>query len=175
MEKVLKEMQAATAGRLPVLEGFATSPRIIPSTAISAAIISRSSRSRRDLPGGSVVQVSVQVTAWYADPVAARSGYQLLTSNGRLEADLLDQLADQLAGKTPPVNASSPAGAAHKPFPSEESALAPSLPEQSLSQQSFAENLRPDSRSRGRQMQPSPPFRRRYHGSRKAVAACHRL
>jgi len=26
--------------------------------------------------GGSVVRVSVQVTAWYADPVAAKSGYQ---------------------------------------------------------------------------------------------------
>jgi len=35
--------------------------------------------------GGSVVRVSVQVTAWYADPVAAKSGYQLLTSNGRLK------------------------------------------------------------------------------------------
>ena len=51
--------------------------------------------------GGSVVRVSVQVTAWYADPVAAKSGYQLLTSNGRLEADLLDQLADQLAANAP--------------------------------------------------------------------------
>jgi hypothetical protein len=43
------------------------------------------------------VRVSVEVTAWYADPVKAKSGYQLLTSNGRLEADLLDQLSDQLA------------------------------------------------------------------------------
>jgi hypothetical protein len=43
-----------------------------------------------------VVRVSVQVTAWYADPAAGHSGYQVLTSNGRLEADLLDQLAEQL-------------------------------------------------------------------------------
>jgi hypothetical protein len=70
----------------------------------------------------------VQVTAWYADPVAARSGYQLLTSNGRLEADLLDQLADQLAGNTPPVDTSTPAIVARKPFPSEKSASAPSVP-----------------------------------------------
>jgi hypothetical protein len=82
------------------------------------------------------VRVNVEVTAWYADPVAARSGYQLLTSNGRLEADLLDQLADQLAGKAPQVDASSPATAPSKPFPSEKSALGPSLSGQSSSQQS---------------------------------------
>jgi len=47
--------------------------------------------------GGSLVRVSTKVTAWYADPVASRSGYQLLTSNGRIESDLLDQLAKQLS------------------------------------------------------------------------------
>jgi hypothetical protein len=38
------------------------------------------------------------VTAWYKDPEAYHSGYQLLNSNGRLEADLMDQLADLLGG-----------------------------------------------------------------------------
>src|SRR5260370_32859468 len=47
--------------------------------------------------GGSVVRVSTKVTAWYSDPVPSRSGYQLLTSNGRLESDLLDQVAERLA------------------------------------------------------------------------------
>jgi len=41
--------------------------------------------------------VSTKVTAWYADSIPSRSGYQLLTSNGRLESDLLDQLTDLLA------------------------------------------------------------------------------
>ncbi len=36
------------------------------------------------------------MTAWYNDP-AGHSGYQLLISNGRLEADLLDQLAEELS------------------------------------------------------------------------------
>jgi hypothetical protein len=98
IEKILNDMQAATAGRLPVLEGFATSisadhplPRYRRGYYQSKFQVSTAPS------GASVVQVSVQVTAWYADPVASRSGYQLLTSNGRLEADLLDQLADQLA------------------------------------------------------------------------------
>ena len=50
--------------------------------------------------GGSVVRVSTKVTAWYADSTPSHSGYQLLTSNGRLESDLLDQLTDLLASRS---------------------------------------------------------------------------
>jgi hypothetical protein len=140
VEQALKEMQAAAAGRLPVLDGFATSADH-PLARYQRGYYQSKFQVSAAPSGGSVVQVSVQVTAWYADPVAARSGYQLLISNGRLEADLLDQLADQLAAKTPQANASSPASAAHKPFPSEKSVVAPSLPERSPSpsQQSSAE------------------------------------
>src|ERR1700685_8961 len=82
-----------------------------------------------------MVRVSVQITAWYADPVAGRSGYQVLTSNGRLEADLLDQLADQLAGKGQQLGASAPASVAPKPFPSQRAALGRSASGESLSGQ----------------------------------------
>jgi hypothetical protein len=51
--------------------------------------------------GGCVVRVTSKVTAWYADPAGSHSGYQLLTSNGRLEADLLDQLSDEIAKNSP--------------------------------------------------------------------------
>jgi hypothetical protein len=99
IEKILQEMP--TAGRLPVLDGFA----------ISSATDRPLDRYRRGYyqskfqvsagpSGGSVVRVVVQVTAWYTDPVASRSGYQLLNSNGRIEGDVLDQLADQLAANT---------------------------------------------------------------------------
>jgi hypothetical protein len=64
--------------------------------------------------GGSIVRVSAQVTAWYADSAGAHSGYQVLTSNGRLEADLLDQLADQLAALGPRASAGTSASAAAK-------------------------------------------------------------
>jgi hypothetical protein len=64
------------------------------------------------------------VTAWYLDPAGSHSGYQLLTSNGRLESDLLDQLADQLAngstensGRTASVSSPEPSTEARSPEP----------------------------------------------------------
>jgi len=117
VEKALKDMQAATAGRLPVLDGFATSPDH-PVDRYQRGYYQSKFQVSAAPSGGSIVRVSVQVTAWYVDPVAARSGYQVLTSNGRLEADLLDQLADRLAGKAV-SGVSSPASDASKPFPSQ--------------------------------------------------------
>ena len=155
VEKALKEMQAATAGRLPVLDGFATAADH-PLDRYRRGYYQSKFQISASPSGGSMVRVSVQVTAWYADPVAARSGYQLLTSNGRLEADMLDQLADQLVGgvqqegpqgaqqqaaqETPqvarPVQENSPAIAPRKPFPSEKSASPPAFSAGSSSQPS---------------------------------------
>jgi len=134
VEKALQEMQAATAGRLPVLDGFATS---------ADHSLDRYQRGYYQAKfqvtaapsGGSIVRVSAEVTAWYADPVAARSGYQLLTSNGRLEADLLDQLGDQLSGKGQQLGASAPVNAAPRPFPSEKSSSGRTLSGQASSGQ----------------------------------------
>jgi hypothetical protein len=127
VEKVLREMQTPTAGRLPVLDGFATSADH-PLDRYQRGYYQSKFQVSATPSGGSTVRVNVEVTAWYADPVAARSGYQLLTSNGRLESDLLDQLADQLAaGKAPQVDASSPATAPRKSFPSEKSGVGASL------------------------------------------------
>ncbi len=140
VEKVLQQMQAATGGRLPVLDGFATSTPDHPLDRYQRGYYQSKFQVSATPSGGSIVRVSVQVTAWYADPVATRSGYQLLSSNGRLEADLLDQLTDQLAGRSPKespqVGASSPAVAARKPFPSEKSALEASRSQQAASPQS---------------------------------------
>jgi hypothetical protein len=154
VEKALKAMQSSAGGRLPVLDGFATSADH-PLDRYRRGYYQSRFQVSASPSGGSIVRVSVEVTAWYADPVAARSGYQLLTSNGRLEADLLDQLADQLVGgaqqeapqqapqeapqqvpqetpqlapqEAPPVRASSPAIAPGKPFPSQQSASPPSF------------------------------------------------
>jgi len=98
VEKILKEMQAATAGRLPVVDGFATAADH-PLDHYQRGYYQSKFQVSAAPSGGSVVRVSVQVTAWYADPVAGRSGYQVLPSNGRLEADLLDQLAEQLGSR----------------------------------------------------------------------------
>jgi hypothetical protein len=121
VEKVLKEMQVATAGRLPALEGFATAADH-PLDRYQRGYYQSKFQVSAAPSGGSIVRVSVQVTAWYVDPVASKSGYQVLASNGRLEADLLDQLADQLAGKGALGGASAPADVARKPFPSERTA-----------------------------------------------------
>jgi hypothetical protein len=95
VEKVLKEMQPSLSGRLPVLDGFALagdhSLDHYQRGYFQSAVQVSSTAS-----GGSVVHVTTKVTAWYSDSIPSRSGYQLLNSNGRLEGDLLDQLAEKL-------------------------------------------------------------------------------
>lgn len=96
IEKALKGMQANLAGHLPVLEGFAK-PGEHPLDQYQRGYYQVTVQVSPAPSGKSVVRVSAKVTAWYNDAAAAHSGYQLLTSNGRIESDLLDQLADQLA------------------------------------------------------------------------------
>jgi hypothetical protein len=139
VEKALKEMQPAASGRLPVLDGFANSTDH-PLDRYQRGYYQSKFEVSAAPSGGSIVRVTVHVTAWYVDPIAARSGYQLLVSNGRLEADLLDQLADQLAGQgpqeAPQVEANSAASAVRKPFPSEKTVTQSSVSEQSSPRQS---------------------------------------
>jgi hypothetical protein len=96
VERALKELQPSMSGRLPVLEGFAL-PGDHPLNRYQRAYYQSAVQVNSTASGGSVVRVSTKVTAWYADSSPSRSGYQLLTSNGRLESDLLDQLTDLLA------------------------------------------------------------------------------
>jgi|SRR5580658_908215 hypothetical protein len=102
VEKALKGLQPSLHGRLPVLEGFAV-PADHPLDRYQRGYYQSSVQVNATL-SGSVVRVNTKVTAWYTDPTPARSGYQLLTSNGRLESDLLDQLTDLLADNSAPAN-----------------------------------------------------------------------
>jgi hypothetical protein len=95
VEKVLKDMAFSLAGRLPVLDGFAL-PGDRPLDRYQRGYFQATVQVSVAPSGGSVVHVSAKVTAWYSDPIPSRSGYQLVPSNGRLEADLLDQLAMEL-------------------------------------------------------------------------------
>jgi hypothetical protein len=97
-------LQSSLAGHLPVLDGFAT-PGERPLDRYQRAYYQSTVTVSSTASGGSLVKVATKVTAWYADPVASRSGYQLVTSNGRLESDLLDQLSDQLAKSSEGGNA----------------------------------------------------------------------
>lgn len=124
IQAALKKLQASTSGPLPVLDGF-----VIPGTRIldqyqrpfyQCTIHVVPARS------GSLVRVSARITAWHNDP--AHSGYEVLPSNGRIEADLLDRLQDALGAKTASNNGSvSPAPAAGSAMP-EISAPVPQLP-----------------------------------------------
>jgi hypothetical protein len=102
LEKALKALQGTLSGRLPSLEGFAK-PGEHPLDRYQRGYFQTTVQVSSSPSGGSVVRVSTKVTAWYADPAGVHSGYQLLTSNGRLEADTLDQLSDQLAAATAPT------------------------------------------------------------------------
>jgi hypothetical protein len=106
VEQTLKTMQTSAAGRLPVLDGFATATDH-PLERYRRGYYQAKIQVSSTPSGGSIVRVKAEVTAWYDDP-AGHSGYQVLTSNGRLEADFLDQLADQLAAKAAPPAAVSP-------------------------------------------------------------------
>ncbi len=108
VEQALKTLQANLAGHLPALEGFAQTAAH-PLDRYQRGYYQTTVQVSQTAAGGSLVRVSAKVTAWYADPVTSRSGYQLLTSNGRLESDLLDQLAEQLsAGSTGGGSSASP-------------------------------------------------------------------
>ena len=143
LEKAVKELQAAAGGRLPVLAGFATSADH-PLERFQRGYYQAKFQVIAAPSGGSIVRVTAQVTAWYADPVASRSGYQLLTSNGRLEADLLDQLADQLAAAEPAAGSVATASAAPErsaKMPDAEPTLSAPVPRMPESDGKFSSSL----------------------------------
>ena len=106
VQRALKELQPAMSGRLPTLEGFASAGDH-PLSRYERAYFQSAVQITPTASGGSVVRVNTKVTAWYRDSTPARSGYQLLTSNGRLESDLLDQLSELLVSTTEKTSSSS--------------------------------------------------------------------
>ena len=98
VEQALKELQAYSGQKLPVLDGF---------VAPGSKSLDRYERgfyqySIELLPGdggATLVRLTAKITAWYVDRDVAKSGYEVLPSNGRLELDLLDRLQEKLTGK----------------------------------------------------------------------------
>lgn len=105
VERTLQELQANSGQKLPILEGFVATP---------AKPIERYERGFCQfnielLPGdagATIVRISAKITAWYADRDVAKSGYEVLVSNGRLELDFLDRLEEKITG----TSASPPSG-----------------------------------------------------------------
>jgi hypothetical protein len=99
VEKALNDLQANAGQKLPIVDGFVGTtgqPLARYERAFyqfSIEVVSGSST------GETIVRVSAKITAWYASADPSQSGYQVLPSNGRLESDLLDRLAEKLGGK----------------------------------------------------------------------------
>jgi hypothetical protein len=126
IEKALKALQANMAGHLPILEGFANAGDH-PLDRYQRGYYQATAEVVTNPSGGSLVRIKAKVTAWYSDPSSSRSGYQLLTSNGRLESDLLDQLAEQLATSSSEKTVTSSVAAKASPEASKDAQ--PSAPE----------------------------------------------
>jgi hypothetical protein len=129
VEKALKALQSSLAGRLPVLDGFAQSTDH-PLDRYERGYYQATVKVTAEPSGGARVQVSAKITAWYRDPAGTHSGYQLLTSIGRLESDLMDQLTEQLTKGSPPTGNTAATNAASKPtkastLPTESQSSAP--------------------------------------------------
>lgn len=96
VEAALKNLNAYQGARLPSLDGFVLTVR---------AHVEHTERPYYEYkielePRGAnqtMVRVKAKVSAWYADPSGAGSGYENFESNGRLESDLLDRLNDFLS------------------------------------------------------------------------------
>ncbi|HUN61422.1 MAG TPA: SH3 domain-containing protein [Candidatus Sulfotelmatobacter sp.] len=107
VEQALKDLQAYTGQKLPILDGF-VGPVSKPLDRYERGFYQFTIEL---LPGGNgatIVRLSAKITAWYADRDVSKSGYDVLPSNGRLELDFLDRLNEKLGGKPVAAPASAP-------------------------------------------------------------------
>src|ERR1700686_1173266 len=104
VEQALKDLQASTGQKLPIVDGFVGTTQQ-PLDRYERAFYQFSIEVLPGIPAGTIVQVNAKITAWYADKDPAKSGYQILPSNGRLELDLLDRLDEKFGNKPAPGTA----------------------------------------------------------------------
>jgi hypothetical protein len=114
VEKALKQLQTSMSGHLPTLDGFAQ-PGQHALSSYQRGFFQCTAQVRETPDGGTIVRVNAKITAWYADANSAQSGYQLLSSNGRIESDILDQLSDQLSSPPNQLPGTLPAKQESKP------------------------------------------------------------
>lgn len=98
IEDALKSLQAFSGQKLPILDGFVASTSK-PLDRYERGFYQFSIETLPEDNGATIVRLSAKITAWYADRDVAKSGYEVLPSNGRLELDFLDRLQEKLTGK----------------------------------------------------------------------------
>jgi hypothetical protein len=124
VEAALKKLPGATSGSLPLLEGFVIpgkNPLDQYSRPFYQYIVKVSAA-----PAGSRVRVSARITAWHKDGSHPR--YEMLPSNGRLEADLLGRLRDSLGAQVVSAGGAPAAGVPKNSPQPEISAPLPQFP-----------------------------------------------
>jgi len=116
VEKALQPLRASASGRLPLLDGFVGTADQ-PLERFERAYYQCTFQLTARVTGDTIVRVHAKISAWYAAPNPAEAGYRVLPSNGRLENDLLDRLAEALDGKSSSAtNAASAAGPARPAY-----------------------------------------------------------
>jgi len=130
VDKAIQDLHSSASGKLPILDGFVAATDQ-PLDRYSRGYYQCELQVKRDASGGTLVQVTAKITAWYTDPGAAKSGYQVLQSNGRLESDLLDHL-EELLGKKGSGSATAPQAASAPSAARKSGTAAPSAPAPSL-------------------------------------------
>jgi hypothetical protein len=98
VDAALKEMQAYTGQKLPIVDGFVANADQ-PLNRYESAFYQFAIELMPAASGGTVVRITAKITAWYADRDPSKSGYQALPSSGRLELDLLDRLTEEFSNK----------------------------------------------------------------------------
>jgi SH3 domain-containing protein len=111
VQRAVDELREAASGRLPTLEGF-VEPGEQPVDRYERGFYECTFHVNATTAGGAVVQASAKITAWYKDPLPARSGYRVLASNGHIENDLLDQIAETLGPNSTVTPSAAPATSA---------------------------------------------------------------
>jgi hypothetical protein len=113
VQTLLQALRPEASGRLPTLEGFVQYDDQ-PLEHFDRGYFECTFQVVPAVGGGTMVQATAKITAWYADPLPARSGYRVLVSNGRLENDFLDRIEEALipTGKSPSATAPRPSAVA---------------------------------------------------------------
>jgi hypothetical protein len=99
VEAALKELQAYSGQKLPIVDGFVGTADH-PLDRYQRAFYQFTIDILPNTASATVVRLTAKITAWYADPDPAKSGYEVLPSNGRLELDMLDRLSEKFGVKS---------------------------------------------------------------------------
>ncbi|MGA7921732.1 MAG: hypothetical protein WCA38_18885 [Candidatus Acidiferrales bacterium] len=130
VQRVVNDLREASRGRLPTLEGFVESPDQ-PLDQYQRGYYECTFQITPSGSGGSKVQATAKITAWFTDSAPTRSGYRVLVSNGHVENDLLDQIeaalgpSSAVAAKTPAPHTATSSGGLRPQIKTDPSGLSP--------------------------------------------------